>query len=56
MDLVTFKGASTYNSIRFEASAVGCGSNPANSAVPINCQQTTSSGESKEEEEGEEPE
>ena len=44
MDLVTFKGASSYNSIRFEASAVGCGSNPANPAVPINCQQAPTPG------------
>ncbi len=57
MDLVTFKGASTYNSIRFEASAVGCGSDPANPAIPINCQQPPSSGEPEEEEkDGEEPE
>ena len=44
MDVVTFQGASSYNSIRFEASASGCGSNPANPAVPINCQQAPSSG------------
>jgi len=63
MDLVTFKGASTYDSIRFEATAVGCGNNPANPAVPINCQQTTptekAEGDAAEEEaelgEGEEP-
>lgn len=48
MDLVTFKGASTYNSIRFEASAVGCGSNPTNPAVPVNCQKPPSSGEPEE--------
>jgi type II secretory pathway pseudopilin PulG len=47
MDLVTFKGASTYNSIRFEASAVGCGSSPANPAVPINCQQASTTGETE---------
>jgi type II secretory pathway pseudopilin PulG len=45
MDLVTFKGATSYNSIRFEAVAAGCGSNPANPAVPANCQQTPTSGE-----------
>ena len=45
MDLVTFQGASTYNSIRFEASIAGCGSDPANPAVPINCRQPPSSGE-----------
>lgn len=49
MDMVTFKGASSYNSIRFEASASGCGSNPANPAVPINCQQAPSSDNPEEE-------
>ena len=39
MDLVRFKGATSYSSIRFEAMAAGCGSNPANPAVPANCQQ-----------------
>jgi len=48
MDLVTFKGASTYSNIRFEATAVGCGRSSANLAVPINCQQTASTGEPKE--------
>ncbi len=47
MDLVTFKGASTYNSIRFEASAVGCGRSPANPAVPNNCQQASTTGETE---------
>ena len=57
MDLVTFQGASTYNNIRFEASIAGCGSDPANPAVPINCRQPPSSGEPEEEEkDGEEPE
>ncbi len=45
MDLVNFKGASSYSSIRFEAVAAGCGSNPANPGVPTNCQKTPVSGE-----------
>lgn len=56
MDLVHFKGASSYNSIRFEAVAAGCGSNPANPAVPTNCQQTSTNAEQKDEKkEGESP-
>ncbi|MDT7041078.1 hypothetical protein [Candidatus Nitronereus thalassa] len=55
MDLVTFKGATSYDSIRFEAVAAGCGSNPANPAVPANCQQMPTSGEGQTVPAGEEP-
>lgn len=56
MDLVHFKGASSYSNIRFEAVAAGCGSNPANPAVPANCQQTsTNTGQKNEKKESESP-
>ncbi len=48
MDLVNFKGASSYSSIRFEAVTAGCGNNPANPAVPANCQSTSTNSEAKE--------
>lgn len=51
MDLVSFQGASSYNNIRFEAVSAGCGSNPANPAVPANCQKVPSAGEPEEGEE-----
>ena len=54
MDRVNFKGASTYNNIRFEAVAAGCGGNPANPAVPANCRQTPTSEEGKTLQTGEE--
>lgn len=51
MDLVNFKGASSYSSIRFEAVAAGCGSNPANPGVPSNCQKAPPAGQPEKKEE-----
>ncbi len=44
MDQLTFKGATTYHAIRFEAAQVkNCGPNPLNPLAPTTCAPTTSS-------------
>ena len=42
-DQVNFKGAQTYNAVRFEAAApsTNCAPNPLNPLLPANCQQKT---------------